>query len=251
MTTRRADPGHPALSPHATAPRAVELPTVNHLVRLVGPGGAADPAGLPSRIEDIAAPAPGQPVAFLVAAPAYPGDLLEPEVSDGWLLTWVSERGRWELPVRRSATVDRAAADGPRCWWLTPSGQLRRNQRRSFYRVGCATTLSVDVLADPFPTLVGRSLDVSEGGVRCLLPATGLTPGTRVLTRLGLDDVPGTFPGVVRRSLRPARAARVAGWHREVAIAFDDPEVNGDGLRRTLARMQVRAQRLAPPRGPW
>jgi hypothetical protein len=228
------------------APPTVELPTVNLLVRLIGPGGAGAPAGFPSRIEDIAAPGPYDPVSFKVAAPVFPGDLLEPERSDGWLLTWLSERGRWELPVSR---VDCPRGTGPRCWWLMPAGQLRRNQRRNFYRVSCTVTVRVDVGAGDGRTVVGRTLDISEGGLRCLLPVTGLDVGVPVLAHLELDGVPYPLPGVVHRSLRPARSARVSGRHREVAIAFDDPEAGGNGLRRALARLQLRGRRtMSSPR---
>jgi hypothetical protein len=213
------------------------------LVRLIGPDDSADSAGLPSRVEDVAGPAPGRPAAFRVVAPAYPGDLLDVDVQQTWHLTWVSDRGRWELPVSRADAVD----EGPRSWWLTPVGPMRRNQRRSFYRAPCTGAVSVDVLADPFPTLGGRTLDLSEGGLRCLLPTATIEPGTQVLVRLGLDGLPGTYAGVVRRSGRSGRASRVAGWHHEVAIAFDDPERNGDALRKYVVQLQLRARRLAPP----
>lgn len=239
MFLRRSEPAGTA-----TAPPVTELPGVNMLVRLIGPDGQGDPAGLPSRVEDVDAPAPGRPVRFRVVVPDYPGDLVDPGPDDEWVFTWVSERGRWELPVRR----EDADGPGPRCWWLTPCGPLRRNQRRSFHRVGCATTLAVDVLAEPFGTIVGRTLDVSEGGVRCLLPGAGLEAGTRVLVRLSLDEFTGTLAGVVRRSRRPVRTVRVAGWHREVVVAFDDPELHGDALRRVVVRWELRARHLAPPR---
>jgi hypothetical protein len=216
---------------------------VNLLVRLLGPDGASDPTGAASRIEGIAAPAPGRPVAFRVVAPSYPGDLIDPDPDTLWLLTWVSERGRWELPVRRAD----ADGPGPRCWWLTPAGSIRRNQRRSFYRAACTGAVAVDVLADPFPTVLGRTLDLSEGGLRCLLPTTGLEAGTSVVTKLSFDGLRGAFEGVVRRSVRPVRAVRVAGWHREVAIAFDNPEAHGDALRQFVVRQQLRQRRLAPP----
>jgi len=213
------------------------------LVRLIGPGGAADPAGLPSRVEDVAAPGPGRPMAFRVVAPEYPGDLVDAEDSGPWMLTWVSDRGRWELPVRRTESDD----PGPRSWWLTPAGQVYRNQRRSFYRAHCPGSVGVDVLADPFPTFIGRTLDLSEGGLRCLLPTAALDGGARVLVRLSFEGLSGTYPGVVVRSVRPLRSARVAGWHREAAIAFDDPEAGGDVLRAFVVRLQLKARRLSPP----
>jgi len=236
MTQRRA--GSSTAVPHP-----VELPTVNMLVRLIGPEGAADPAGLPSRVEDVAVPAPGRPIAFRVVVPTYPGDLVDADGAQPWLLTWVSERGRWELPVTRADAVD----PGPRSWWLTPAGPIRRDQRRSFFRAHCAGTVAVDVLADPFPTLLGRTVDLSEGGLRCLLPTAAIQAGTRVLVRLGLEGLTGTYAGVVQRSNRPNRAARVAGWHHELAIAFDDPERHGDALRQYVVRLQLRSRRLAPP----
>jgi PilZ domain len=105
----------------------------------------------------------------------------------------------------------------------------------------------VDVLADPFSTLLGRSVDLSEGGLRGVLPVTGLDAGTRVIVRVPLDGVPTVFEGVVQRSRRPSHRARVAGWHSDVALAFDDPEAHGGALRAAVITMQRRARRLAPP----
>ena len=71
--------------------------------------------------------------------------------------------------------------------------------------------------------------------------------GTRVIVRVPLDGVRTVIGGVVQRSRRPGHRARVAGWHSEVAVAFDDPDLHGDLLRATVIRMQLRARRLAPP----
>jgi hypothetical protein len=105
----------------------------------------------------------------------------------------------------------------------------------------------VDVLTDPYPTLLGRAVDLGEGGLRAVLPVAGLDVGTRVIVRVPLAGVRTVFEGVVQRGRRPGHRARVAGWHSDVALAFDDPEAHGDLLRSTVIRMQLRARRLAPP----
>ena len=244
-----------------------ELPTVNLLVRL-GPAGAGGGGGsggggegtgpeFASRVEDVQPAGPGRGVRFLVAAPAYPGDLLDqPPDADAaadedaaadapWVMSWVTERARWELPVQRR----RAVGVVPRSWWLTPSGPVLRRQRRRFYRAGTCVPVELDELADPYRTLSGRTLDISEGGLRCVvpLPDGDLPAGTRVLVRVALEGVDGVLAGVVLRSRRPAPPARIAGWHREVAIAFDDPERHGDALRKVVVRLQLRSRRLGPP----
>jgi hypothetical protein len=222
----------------------VDLPGVNVLVRLARrPGGAE----LASRVEDVTvSPVPGpggRATRYLVAAPQYPGDLVEPDPDEEWLLSWVTERARWEVPVRRADAPGRT----PRSWWVTPAGPVRRQQRRRFYRAACSTGVTLELLAAPWGVVPGRTVDVSEGGVRCLLPVVGVEPGTRVLVRLDLDGVDELLEGVVLRTRRPGRSARVAGWWRELAVALDDPERHGDAIRRVVVRMQLRARRLAPP----
>lgn len=252
--------------------RPTELPTVNMLVRLTPPAlvpdqdgepalePAADPdaVDLASRVEDVRPATPGRPVQFLVAAPTYLGDLLddpgdvpgpagaEPVDGEVWVMSWVSDRARWELPVCRSSGEP---GRGPRSWWLTPAGPVRRRQRRRFFRAPCGAAVELDQLSEPFRTLTGRTVDLSEGGVRCLLPLPDgdVAPGTRVLVRLSLAGVDGVLGAVVLRSRRPPRTSRVAGVHREVAIAFDDPERHGDAVRRIVVRSQLRSRRLAPP----
>jgi hypothetical protein len=164
-------------------------------------------------------------------------------------MSWVTESGRWELPVRRESGVRAvsAAGVGVHSWVLAMAGPARRQQRRRFYRAGCSLPVEVDLLADPYPTLLGRALDLSEGGLRAVLPVAGLDLGTQVIVRVPLGGVRTVFEAVVQRSRRPGHRARVAGWSCEAALAFDDPEAHGDLLRSTLIAMQLRARRLAPP----
>jgi len=229
-----------------------ELPTINMLVRLGPATGGPDRPEFASRVEDVR-PAGQGGMSFLVVAPGYPGDLVDgvaDGVADGegpasWVMSWVTERARWELPVRREP----APAGGPRAWWVTPAGPVRRRQRRRFYRAGCCVPVELAPVLRPGVTLGGRTLDVSEGGLRCLvpLPDGDLAAGTRVLVRVELDGVDDVLAGVVLRCRRPAPGARIAGWHRELAVALDDPDRYGDALRRVVVRLQLRARRLGPP----
>jgi hypothetical protein len=258
VIVRRAEPAGGRSRPR---PRPIVLPTVNLLVRLwlpapssgsplglsVGRPSAQD--GVPSRVEDVVPAGAAAPVRWLVAAPRYRGDLIEPEPDAGCLMSWVTEAGRWVVPVRRECGTRSLSREGVpiRSWWLAMAGPARPDQRRRFYRAGCALPVEVDVLADPFPTVLGRAIDLSEGGLRGVLPITGLDAGTQVIVRLPLDGVRTVLDGVVQRSRRPSHRAAVAGWHSEVVVAFDDPDRHGDLLRRTVIRMQLRARRLAPP----
>lgn len=229
------------------------LPTVNQLVRLSLPApvpvGPDRQDGVPSRIEDIAPATPAAAVRWLVAAPRYPGDLIEPTPDVTLTMSWLTEAGRWLVPVQWQGGVRSQAPGGApiRSWWLAMAGPARPDQRRRFYRAGCALPIEVDVLADPFPTVVGRAVDLSEGGVHGVLPIAALEAGTRVIVRIPLDGVPVALEGVVQRCRRPGHRVRVAGWHSEVAVAFDDPQGRGDQLRGAVMRMQSRARRLAPP----
>jgi hypothetical protein len=257
---RRAEPAGAA-----TRPRPLVLPTVNLLVRLSVPTAATAAAataasatattrsaardGVPSRVEDVVPGSAASPPRWLVAAPRYPGDLIEPEPDAPCLMSWVTETGRWVVPVTRERGVRSLSPSGVpiRSWWLAMAGPARPDQRRSFYRAGCALPVELDVLADPFPTVIGRAVDLSEGGLRGVLPIAALHAGTQVIVRVPLDGVRTVLDGVVQRSRRPSHRARVAGWHSEVAVAFDHPDEHGDLLRATVIRMQLRARRLAPP----
>jgi PilZ domain len=247
VTWRRRDSVRAA---HARWTGAVELPTINLLVRLTRlTAGSPAVSELASRVEDVRPGSLGRRARFLVAAPGYPGDLLDPLPGERWLLSWVTERARWELPVHRAEAPPEAGRTGPRAWWLTPAGPVERRQRRRFYRAPCGVPVELDLLSEPFRTLSGRTLDVSEGGLRCLvpLPEGDVPEHVRVLVRVGLDGIEGALGGVVLRSRRPARTGRVAGGHRELAVAFDEPERSGDAVRQVVARLQHRARRLAPP----
>jgi hypothetical protein len=220
------------------------LPSINTLVR-VAVGHSEDPADglracdVPSRVEDVqvvpGAPADG-PRRVLVATPRFPGDSEEPGAGTACTLTWTLPDGVVELPVAYdSSTVWNAEPTVLRLWWLAVTGEPVRIQRREYFR--CPIALPVTLV----PGLTGRTTDLGEGGLRCLLVGDPLEAGASVESRL---ELPGgstlTVAGTVLRSDQALRAPD----HADTVVRFDDPEAAGDEVRRVIFAEQLRLRRL-------
>lgn len=217
------------------------LPAVNALVR-VAVGSSEDPADglracdVPSRIEDVEDVAPGQRRRVLVATPRFPGDWREPDPGTACTLTWTGADGVVELPVAYdSTTVWHSDPSVLRLWWMAVTGDAVRIQRREYFR--CPIALPVTVT----PGLSGRTTDLGEGGLRCLLVGDPLVAGAAVRADLTLADGSTlSVPGSVLRSDPAARAPD----HADTVVRFDDPEPQGDDVRRVIFAEQLRLRRL-------
>ena len=217
------------------------LPAVNTLVR-VAVGSTEDPADglracdVPSRVEDVEALVPGQRRRVLVATPRFAGDWQEPAPGTACTLTWTAADGIVELPVAYdSTTIWTSDPSVLRLWWMAVTGDAVRIQRREYFR--CPIQLPVTVT----PGLSGRTTDLGEGGLRCLLVGDPLDAGSAVRADVSLAD--GTTLSVPGSVLRSDPAVR-APDHADTVVRFDDPEAQGDDVRRVIFAEQMRLRRL-------
>lgn len=224
--------------------------------------------------------AKGSRTQLFVALPHYPGDVAVPWPGTACTVTWVSPDGLYDLPTGFVERV--CVGPTVYAWRVEVTGRAVRAQRRRYVRVVWAKPIVVDVVpvgrvhldADgPVPvgddrvaedgaaedpvvdhraaeemlstgggTLHGTTLDLSEGGVRCLLPPPQLRTGQPVRVHL---DVAGNRLApegtVVRVEPWPPRPG--AGRQYETGIAFTEPDEHGDLLRKVVFDEQLRARR--------
>lgn len=240
-----------------------EAPHINGRVQLVYEAdrraGAGEPGRvvLSTRVEDVRARGGGS-LQFVVAAPVDSGEAPRPDSHVVCTLEWTSERGLWGIPTRYSGLEQ--GDNDTRFWLLDQIGGPVRSQRRQYVRVEWAVPLAVvvqpppetpqsppqtpsqtdDVNEHPPKPLLGRTRDISEGGVACFLDAPVLPAGTAVRVVLGVADDPVEAHGRVLSS-KPSDTDGV----NLTVIAFDDPTTVGDRLRPLLFDEQRRMRRLA------
>jgi hypothetical protein len=264
-------------------PADVVLPGVNALVRLTigaGPGLDDDPVAtnVPSRIEDVVPADPrvkGSRPQLLVAVPHYAGDVNVPRPGAACAVSWVSSDGVYDLPT---GFLERVVV-GPTVWaWrVEVIGHAERAQRRRFVRVPWTRPIVVDVVpvARLFPqhhagdgvdgaeggagagdgvdgaeddlwsgggTVHGSTLDLSEGGVRCVLPPPPVRSGQPVRVHLEVQGDQLVLDGTV---VRVKATVPRPGAHPqyETGIAFTEPDLHGDLLRRAVFSEQLRSRR--------
>ena len=158
-----------------------------------------------------------------------PGEVVE--------VYWQGTEDEQTMPARISEVDDAAER-----LHLTPTGPARRSQRRRAVRAAIELPVLVKVAGIP---LFGRTVDLSEAGMRAVVDGWGLPPepGTSVEADLTLDDAPPSadlpaaadaailgLAGVIVRQ-RPVRAR----W--ELSMQFHGlPRTTEDRLRRRVFR---------------
>lgn len=223
--------------------RRVVLPEINLLVR-VTVGSSADPddppiaVDVPSRVEDVRPGKGGSkpvPTLIYIAVPNYGGDVEVPEPGTAFSIGWLTPNGVFELP----AAFHGRESVGPtvRAWRLGVSGPALRAQRRRFVRVPWTAPLTVQVGER---TVSGRTIDLSEGGVRCLLPPPALTRSTPVRVTLTYPDRTMILDAEV---IRVQARVTPKGPLIETGLEFLDPDTYGDALRRLVFGEQLRVRR--------
>lgn len=248
--------------------RGIDPPGVNDLVR-VTLGAIDDPdevrfaSEVPSRIEDTSTDKrTGRPLAYLIAAPWFSGDLEEPVPDTECALQWVTPRGLCMIPASFKAAE--STASGLRVWRVRVTGPVRREERRQFVRVPWQVPVQVKVHKDlgtlahqareraerngirlllpGLPdSIMAEAINFSEGGLRCLSPKPELPQGLPLVVRFTLDNrCFETAASVVWSMLRSEGSAeRIV----ETALAFDDPSQHGEALRPLMFAAQLRARR--------
>lgn len=247
-----------------------------------GPAPGDDPVatGVPSRIEDVVPADPrvkGSRLQLYVAVPHYPGDVNVPRPGTACQVSWVGPDGVYDLPT---GFVSREMV-GPvvRAWRVEVTGLAERAQRRRFVRVPCTKPIVVDVIpvatlvphvdtgdgveggaevgggadtgggaeagGDPWSeggTVHGSTLDLSEGGTRCVLPPPPVCSGQPVRVHLEVEGEQLALDGTVVR-VKMTAAKPGARPRCETGIVFTEPDLYGDLLRRFVFSEQLRSRR--------
>jgi len=158
-----------------------------------------------------------------------------PDLTAEHALIWTTPTGQMEMPVHLSDI------DEPQ-WILTSAGPARRVQRRQFART--AIHLAADVVAvGPDRGQAhwsGLIIDLSEGGVRVLVPGVPPPPGARIVVTFPITEAGELLdcPGVVIRHV-----GTTGGGEEErtaLAVRFEDPEEHGDTIRKMVFAEQLR-----------
>jgi hypothetical protein len=247
------------------------LPGLNTLIRITV-GSGSDPqdspvaSQVPSRVEDLVAGDEVQDLGWSspilwIAPPHYSGDVEIPERGTACTISWPTPAGIYQLNV----TFEGRDLVGPtvRAWRMQVSGPSMRAQRRRYVRVPWTGPVTLEVPAAPTTepgaestqedrdaaagntpegprNLSGAMVDLSEGGLRCLLPPPLLRIGQRVRVNL---PVAGQLVETGATVVWTKPRTTPVGTFAEAGFSFDDIEVYGDFLRRVVYSEQLRARR--------
>jgi hypothetical protein len=252
-------------------------PQVNDLVRVtvgLGDDEAADDVPLlasevASRVEDVSVdPRTGGPLAYLIAAPWFAGDLEQPPPGTACALQWPTDRGLCTLPVQ--LLTEEAGPTGLRLWRVRVTGPVRRHERRRYVRAPWALPTQIHVRQDiealpserrhlveragikqrlgELPETYGATcVNVSEGGLLCVSPAPVMPALLPLVVRFTIEDTCfETSASIVWSLLREGTVPGTGageGAVVESAIAFDEPGRLGELLRPLVFQAQLRARR--------
>jgi hypothetical protein len=169
-----------------------------------------------------------RPIGNVADAQIEPGDTVE--------LYWVG--GHEERTL--GGTVSSVEGDAQPRWHIAVQGQAERSQRRKAVRA----RVEVEVLI-PWAggQMTGKTVDLSEGGMRALMDGWGLppAPGTASQVSLTLDDALLHLQGsIVWTSIRGAQWLLAMQFH-------EVPEKAADLLRRRVFQA-LRDERAAAAR---
>jgi len=248
-------------------------PEVNNLVRVtVGfsdddderPAMASEVA---SRVEDVAWDERTQlPIAYLIAAPWFAGDLEQPPAGTLCALQWPTERGLCTLPV--TLQNEESGENGLRLWRVKVSGPVRRHDRRRYVRAPWSLPAQLIVRHDleALPPerrhLVERTgiktqihdlpecyeataVNVSEGGLLCLSSAPVMPALLPLIARFTIEQTCFETPASIVWSMLREGTGQGTGKKAvvESAVSFDDPGRLGEVLRPLVFQAQLRARR--------
>lgn len=166
-----------------------QWPAVNTLVSLIGSGWEGTAS---SRVEDL------NDDILVVAAPHDPAgealEILRPQPGDTVQVRWVHRRGMSE----RQAEVVAVEMHPRPQWRITASKPPDQIQRREAVRV--EVLLELEVRHDG-TSYKATTVDVSEGGLRCIIPAFAtVEPGSRLELSFEVEGAPIAATAEVVRS---------------------------------------------------
>ncbi|WGX94353.1 PilZ domain-containing protein [Nocardioides sp. L-11A] len=179
------------------------------------------PTAVSTKVLDLE-PQPDGSTRLVVAPPAG----LDPREHhlDG-TVAWTYPLGRMECPVT-TRPARRAYGD---VWLLCPSAPATRLQQRAYFRarVAVPVLLRWERQEAEEPTeLPGVVLDLSEGGLLATVRTPPPPVGSPVEATVRIDGDDLVQPAAV------VRHVRFASGGLGVAVAFADPTVHGDRIRR-------------------
>jgi hypothetical protein len=259
-------------SKHAGSGERNILPPVNALIRVtISSSSARDSpiraADVPSRVEDVPEREDGgDPDEFLIAAPQFRGDSEPPAPDTPCLVLWTTDRGLVELPAAYVATED--GGNGIRTWRLVVDGPAIRIERRRYFRVELTMPMHVEIprsashyiervrvgVGGEMPEVTGKvqgdvlalpghTVDISEGGVRCLLPPPALPPGADVHLSFTSEGTTLRMRSLVIRAT-PGRGDTEDLC--ETSLQFTEPGTYADVMRKVVYAEQLRLRRATP-----
>ena len=169
-----------------------ELPNLGTPMYLV----ASEAANFRSRLEAV----DGDTLS--VAAPLETSGPDAPQPGEVIDIFWAQPRARMILPCK----LVRIADSAPFQWVLQPIGDPKASNRREFVRGGGGVDVRLGAESEEGQVnqLDGRLIDISEGGVRCWVPAAqGSRVGDRMLISVQLDTGGLEVEGLIH-TVRPA-----------------------------------------------
>lgn len=205
---------------------------------------AGEPVALETKVLDLEPQSDGS-TTLVVACPSG----MDPhEHHFDVTLSWTYPLGRMECPV---STRPGRRAYGE-VWLLRPSSPAARLQQRAYFRARISmpvllrwTPAAEDAADEPEQPeqpeqveLLGVVVDVSEGGLMASVRTEPPPVGTSVeaTTRVDGDNLV--------QAAQVVRHVRFASGGIGVAIAFVDPSVHGDRLRRLVFETERRRRRV-------
>lgn len=202
-----------------------DLPAVNTLVRV---RCSRDGEVHRSRIEAL------DDHDLLIAAPHAEDDPHLPYANDALVVSWGSARGRCSLRVCFGGLEKSRVL----MWRLAPDGEVELEQRRHSVRVSAPGKVTVVAGAGVIAPKTGSILDVSETGVRCLLPRGFAAAGMPVEVQLEFDEEAITIGGEV------LRVSPGSNEHDEVVVVLTPAPAQADRLRRFVYARQRHERRM-------
>lgn len=220
-----------------------------------GEGSGEVDSRIPTRVEDVVY-VTGKRAHYevLLAAPRYEGDVEPPLPGHAMSIVWSTVRGVLELPVE-FVDVQRVG-EIVAAWRVQVTGAAVRVQRRNYVRVPLVTpiVLTVDDQAGAEGTAIeettieggpveGSTVDVSEGGLRCVL-AQELAAETPVQVSFSFGDDHFDLEGRIVRAFPHTERPGYQGEARwDTAVRFINADLAADTLRKCIFAEQMRIRR--------
>lgn len=204
----------------------IEWPTINTILELLTPH---HPDWLASRLEDI------NDSILTVSAPSTLSiPVLYSNVGEPVTIQWIHQRGLCDV----MGTVLATEREPLPLWIIKANGKPTLHQRRSFARL--SVTFPVVLASKNGPANMVTTLDISEGGMSCVLgDSESIQPGDRVQAVVSVDNESFRTIAVVIRTAVDSNGQSIA------CFRFDDLNPrDADRVRRFIFNEQLRLRSI-------